>query len=1179
MKKQMHRLLSLMLSLILVVGMIPATTIAASAETTAQFITQPYVAGMTEDGDMIIKWEDNVEQSKTIIKGKHAEYTSTSGSLDDEMIIDATSDELVLTLYYNDNAESIKSNPFKTFTISGQISGVSSSTQTTVTLHNPNNNELLRTTTVTGNGKYSFEYLGKGVYNGVYVIRASADGYFSHNYTTPQLSDNYTHDISFESRSYFLGGQITGVENNTVTTVELYQAGNLTPVATATVTGEEYYLIQATVGAGTYTIKATATDYKTYSANVTVGSELILAHNIKMEGIVKQLSGSAFYTSGVQVDEGVYVSHSGMINTIPVEKRNYQWQISDTGTSGWTDISGATTNPWTIPTDGNYGGKYIRVVVTADGYEGSVISEAARITELTISGGVSYTSGTNVGKKVTIGLSGKIAEISTDKRNYQWQISNNGTSGWSDINGATNNSYDIPADESYVGKYIRVIVTADGYSGKVVSTAKEITKQTNMTEVPDTPVLTKNAAGTEITISNYQADQEYVVSESSTPNWGTDTKFEGATLTGLTTNTTYYVHTRMAKTAEKEAGFVVRSANIRLAETIYLNGIELVAEKYVAESGEVVKITVNPVPGNATGFDGAKLYLNYGSGAKLYTDATCTTEIDYNSTYYTTVYLKGTDAETVTISAERSAGSGAPYMDNVKVEIAGSNGAFAFGANEIKLTPNSITIPQGGTAIVELSSMVTPEKPIATAEWASENGVNFGDGLKIEKIDGTTNQFLLTVSENCAIGDGWYNVTVNGTKQTNTLKVTVTATSIPVEGVSINPSAITLAPSGTFDLSAVITPANATNATVTWSSNNESVATVTNGKVTAVAEGTATITATVNGVSATCTVTVAIEHTCVVTPVAGKAATCTEAGYHNYYKCTCGKFYEDATASVEITNLDAWMTGDGRIAPEHNYGTLIDEVPATHYSYALKAGMKAHYVCDKCNTYFTEGKIATTKEALVIPAPSHEYNTVNGYKAADGHADTCSCGAHNTVVGHTPDIPAPTETQHQKCSVCGYVIAPALSHVHKNNLTKVPAETADCEKDGNIEYYTCSCGKWFSDATASVEITDKDSVKVAATGHEHGSEWKSDKDNHWNECACGDKANSAAHKDENSDGKCDVCQYNVGIPGGSTGDDKPSDNPQTGDNSNMILWISLLMISTLGIVATTIIGKKKYSVK
>ena len=301
-----------------------------------------------------------------------------------------------------------------------------------------------------------------------------------------------------------------------------------------------------------------------------------------------------------------------------------------------------------------------------------------------------------------------------------------------------------------------------------------------------------------------------------------------------------------------------------------------------------------------------------------------------------------------------------------------------------------------------------------------------------------------------------------------------------------------------------------------------------------------------------------------LTKVPAETADCEKDGNIEYYTCSCGKWFSDSTASVEITDKESV-----KIAGGHNYGTLVNKVPAIHTATELKAGKEAHYFCDKCNTYFTEGKVATTEETLVIAAPTHDYSTQHGYKEADGHADTCSCGTHNTIVTHTPDRDAATETDAVKCSACGYVITPALGHIHKNNLTKVGAQSADCENDGNIEYYTCSCGKWFEDASASAEITDKDSVKVKG-GHNYGTEWKSDKDSCWNECVCGDKANITTHADENKDGKCDVCAYAV---------DKPSDSPQTGDNSNMVLWISLLMLSALGVVATTIIGKKRYPVK
>ena len=326
-----------------------------------------------------------------------------------------------------------------------------------------------------------------------------------------------------------------------------------------------------------------------------------------------------------------------------------------------------------------------------------------------------------------------------------------------------------------------------------------------------------------------------------------------------------------------------------------------------------------------------------------------------------------------------------------------------------------------------------------------------------------------------------------------------------------------------------------------------------------------------------------ISHICKnnLTKVEATPAGCTEDGNVEYYKCSCGKYFEDASASVEITDKDSV-----KIPAGHKYGTLIDEVPAKHTVTELKAGMKAHYFCDECDTYFTEEKVETTKAALEIAAPTHDFATVNGYKEADGHADTCACGAHDTVVDHTPDIPAATETEDQKCSVCEYVIAPKLGHIHKNNLTKVEATPAGCTEDGNVEYYKCSCGKYFEDASATVEITDKESVTIKA-GHSYDTAWKSDKDNHWNECACGAKANTAAHKDDNQDGKCDICAYEVGIPvtpddnTPSENPDTPSENPnnpQTGDNSNVILWISQLMLSACGIVAT-VLRKKRYSVK
>ena len=81
--------------------------------------------------------------------------------------------------------------------------------------------------------------------------------------------------------------------------------------------------------------------------------------------------------------------------------------------------------------------------------------------------------------------------------------------------------------------------------------------------------------------------------------------------------------------------------------------------------------------------------------------------------------------------------------------------------------------------------------------------------------------------------------------------------SMPVTGVALNKSAMELQVGKTETLTATVTPENASEPGVTWTSSDATVATVNeNGVVSAVAKGTATITATAGGKSAACTVTV-----------------------------------------------------------------------------------------------------------------------------------------------------------------------------------------------------------------------------------------------------------------------------------------------------------------------------------
>lgn len=91
------------------------------------------------------------------------------------------------------------------------------------------------------------------------------------------------------------------------------------------------------------------------------------------------------------------------------------------------------------------------------------------------------------------------------------------------------------------------------------------------------------------------------------------------------------------------------------------------------------------------------------------------------------------------------------------------------------------------------------------------------------------------------------------------LRVKTPAAFVPATSLSLNTKARTLSAGASFKLTATVSPKNASNKRVTWSSGNNSVATVaTDGTVKGLRAGTAMITATAKdgGKSATCTVTV-----------------------------------------------------------------------------------------------------------------------------------------------------------------------------------------------------------------------------------------------------------------------------------------------------------------------------------
>ncbi|WP_227938701.1 Ig-like domain-containing protein [Alkalihalobacillus deserti] len=115
--------------------------------------------------------------------------------------------------------------------------------------------------------------------------------------------------------------------------------------------------------------------------------------------------------------------------------------------------------------------------------------------------------------------------------------------------------------------------------------------------------------------------------------------------------------------------------------------------------------------------------------------------------------------------------------------------------------------------------------------WSSSN-------RSVATVD---NQGMIT-----AVGSGTTNIivtTADGQK-TDSIIVTVSERNIPVESISVGESEIELTIGSSKTVSTTIAPNNATNQTISWVSNNPSIATVDQGgKISAVSEGRTTITA------------------------------------------------------------------------------------------------------------------------------------------------------------------------------------------------------------------------------------------------------------------------------------------------------------------------------------------------
>ena len=317
----------------------------------------------------------------------------------------------------------------------------------------------------------------------------------------------------------------------------------------------------------------------------------------------------------------------------------------------------------------------------------------------------------------------------------------------------------------------------------------------------------------------------------------------------------------------------------------------------------------------------------------------------------------------------------------------------------------------------------------------------------------------------------------------------------------LNPSATKLKPNGKMDLNASVSldgkSVALNNCSISWNSSNNSVVTVSDGTVKAVANGNATVTVTLSAVNGTSlkdsivlTVPVTVQghdYTAVVT-----APTCTKDGYTTYTCTICGDSYVVDQVAALGHQYKAVKTAP--TCEKKGYTTytctcgdsyVADEIAALGHDYTA---VKTAPTCEtKGYTTYTcacgDSYVADKVEAL-----GHHYTTVvtKATCETDGFTThTCErCGdvyKDSTVAAYGHDFTTvtvePTCTQPgsitKTCGNCDKTSREeisALGHSYEKVVT-----APDCEKKGYTTY-TCACGDSY--------VADE----VAALGHRYTEE-------------------------------------------------------------------------------------------
>ena len=355
------------------------------------------------------------------------------------------------------------------------------------------------------------------------------------------------------------------------------------------------------------------------------------------------------------------------------------------------------------------------------------------------------------------------------------------------------------------------------------------------------------------------------------------------------------------------------------------------------------------------------------------------------------------------------------------------------------------------------------------------------------------------------------------TKTGATVNVPVRAT-----GIKLNKTALSLSLNGTKEetLFATVEPSDTTD-TVTWTSSNTKVATVVNGKVTAVGAGTAVITVRAGNQTATCTVNVsACDH--VFTAETVKAEALKTAG-----DCLNKAVYYKSCAKCGAVSSNDSDTFEGAFG-SHKM-TKHEATVAT----CAKEGNPEYWSCSVCKKNYDSATGGTEVTNIVIQ--KDPANHVGSYKYevnktdATKHDKICTgCDTVVETVAHSGGTP--TCTKKAVCSDC----KAEYGELAKHKLTKTDKVDSTCTATGHQAYWTCSeCKGIFADEQGTTATT-LDKLTIEKKAHTPG-DYVTNATEHFKTCSvCGIeiKDSRAKHtfvKDEATGVEtCSVCGYAIG---------------------------------------------------